>query len=212
MISKRVGKILVTFVCTFALIVFLNGCRKTTEEKEVKEPNVAAPAAEPVEQKPVEQKPVEKQKGPNEPTEKSPAASMTIEPLVGLGPISFGMTAEQVIAQWGQPDKIEADVAMFYLSSRGVSLLLKYRGGVREIQCWSDQYPMQPPDMTIKTFTGKTDKGIGMGATKEQVIAAYGNPNNTVAKGPLETISYDAMKLSFELANGVVVGIRFQAP
>jgi hypothetical protein len=123
------------------------------------------------------------------------------------------MTKEQVIEQLGTPDKTEAGgVALFYPQSHGLSLVLEYRGGVKEIHCWSDQHPMKPPDMGITTYAGKTAEGIAMGSSRAEIIAAYGQADSTTSKGPLDTLTYDKLKASFELVQEKLVRVKLQAP
>ena len=156
---------------------------------------------------------------PETPEDDQPAISAPadgpadIVPLVGVGSVTFGMTKEQVIEEMGEPDKTEAGgVALFYPQSYGLSLVLEYRGGVQEIHCWSDQHPMKPPDMGLKTYPGKTAEGIGMGSSRDDIVAAFGQPDSTTSKGPIETLAYDNLKASFELVEDKLARVRLRAP
>jgi len=88
--------------------------------------------------------------------------------------------------------------------------VLDYRRGVREINCWSKQHPMALPEMV--TFPGKTDKGLAMEASREQIIAIYGQPDKTELKGPFETLRYDTLRTEFMLIENRLVNIKIRAP
>ena len=206
MVSGKSVTSLSAFVCGFALVFGLSGCDKDSGQPP-QEPNAAieTPVTGNANQEPVKEPPTE--------TTATVQGTAQIVPLVGVGPITFGMTKEQVIELWGQPDQMQAGgIAMYYLSGHVISLLLEYKGGVREIQCWSDNYPMQPQDMTVKTCAEKTQKGIGLGASRKEIIAAYGQTTSTASRGPVETLRYGELKTSFDLADNKLVGIRMQAP
>jgi hypothetical protein len=121
------------------------------------------------------------------------------------------MSKEQVMEVLGQPERMEGGgVALYYLTSRGVHLLVDPRRGVRSIECWSAQHPTPFPGMV--TFAGKTDKGIGMGASREETIAAYGEPDRTDSAGPLENLRYSKLGMSFGFAEGRLVNLKVGGP
>ena len=105
-------------------------------------------------------------------TEEELPDEFTIEPLVGIGPVKFGMSKDEVIEHFGQPDRIaEGKVtSLSYVPSRGLSFVVDNELGMNEIGCWSDG--MLPSRIT--TFSGRTKEGIGIGATQEEIVAAYG--------------------------------------
>jgi hypothetical protein len=106
---------------------------------------------------------------------------MQVVPLVGVGPVKFGMSRWQVMEVLGKPERTEGSgVAIYYLTSKGVHILIDPRRGVRSIECWSAEYPKPFPGTV--TFSGKTDKGIGMGASREEIVAAYGEPERVDKK------------------------------
>jgi len=137
--------------------------------------------------------------------------TMVIEPGVGIGPIKFGMTKEDLIKNLGEPDKIEGNgVGLNYVSSKGLSFLVHPVRGVQAIDCWSKEYPF--PFATITTFTGKTKEGIGMGASREQIEAAYERPDQVTTQGPLTTLRYNKLQMHFMLMQGKLVSIKMEAP
>ena len=101
---------------------------------------------------------------------------LIIEPLVGIGPVKFGMSKEEVLKHFGQPDKVFADgTKLNYVSSKGLSFTVDSELGLQEIGCWSEG--MLPSRIT--TFAGRTKEGIGIGASEEEIVAAYGQPDRT---------------------------------
>jgi hypothetical protein len=136
---------------------------------------------------------------------------MLVIPRVGVGPVKFGMKKEQVMNVLGKPERMEGGgVALYYLTSRGVHFLVDPRRGVRSIECWSAKHPTPFPGMV--TFSGKTDKGIGMGASREEVVAAYGEPERTDSAGSLENLRYSQLGMSFGFAEGRLVNIKVGGP
>jgi len=210
MVSGKTLKMLILFACAAALSLGLSACKKESAEQP-EDSNLPAEANVPLS--------VDAGTEPGETTAEPPAIAppapgpADIAPLVGVGSITFGMTKEQVIEQLGEPDKIEGGgIALFYPRSHGLSLVLEYEGGVKEIDCWSDQHPMKPPDMGITTYAGKTAEGIAIGSSRDEIIAAYGQAESTTSKGPLETLTYDKLKASFELLQGKLVRMKLRAP
>lgn len=192
MVTRKSVKILIMFACGIGLVLGLSGCKKNGEPPEDQTPGSEVPTKTAT----VDVSP------PSEQT-------LAIVPLQGLGPVAFGMSENEVIALLGQPDRTEGGIGLFYLKSRGVSLLLHPRRGVSEISCWSKKYPGPgTPEMT--TFTGKTKEGIGMGASREQVVAAYGEPDRTDSKDPLEILYYGKLGTQFWLAQNNLVSIKMR--
>lgn len=193
MATRKNVKILILFACGIALVLASSSCKKDSDQ----------PPEQPPRESPVSTT--------TDLVVAPPVSDQTLQvvPLVGLGSVRFGMTKEQVIENLGQPERSEADIGLYYLTSIGIDLRLAYRGGVREINCWSNQYPMAPEDM--KTFAGKTKTGIAMGAGREQVVAAYGQPDSTTVKGPIETLHYGKLQAQFALMQGKLVHIKITA-
>lgn len=125
--------------------------------------------------------------------------SLTIEPLVGIGPVRFGSTKDEIIAHFGQPDS-SSETGLNYVSSRGLSFTIDAELGMRQIKCWSDSWPTRLP-FRVTAFAGSTKEGIGMGASREQILAAYGQPDRTGtdAKGVFENLHYDKLGIKFSL-------------
>jgi len=225
MTRRRYTRMLIVFACGAALLFVTSGCRKKPTAPPP-EPAPTQPAVtEPAPKGPAPTEPAITEPMPTEPTEASgtpeptvaattpPEAAtdqMLVVPLVGVGPVRFGMSKEQVMEVLGQPERIEGGgVALYYLTTRGVHFLIDPTRGVRSIECSSAEHPMPFPGMV--TFAGKTEKGIGMGASREQIVAAYGEPDTTDSSGPFENLRYRQQGMTFVLAKGRLVSLKLTA-
>jgi len=144
--------------------------------------------------------------------EEEPTEELIIEALVGIGPVQFGTPQNQVIEHFGEPDRIfEGKVTKLnYVASRGLSFAFDAELGLQEISCWSEG--MLPSRIT--TFAGKTKEGIGIGATQEEIVAAYGQPDRTStdAKGVVENLHYDKLSARFSIKEGKLMSMVLEAP
>ena len=92
--------------------------------------------------------------------ENKPSDDLVIEALVGIGPIKFGMSKDEITKYLGRPDKILGQgTELNYVSSRGLSFTVDAKSGMQTIKCWSDNWPTKLP-FSVKTFTGKTKENI----------------------------------------------------
>jgi hypothetical protein len=144
--------------------------------------------------------------------ETEPPDMLILEPLVGIGPVEFGMSKAKVIEHFGQPDKIfeGQPTKLSYVPSRGLNFVVDAELGLQEIGCWSEG--MLPSRVT--TFTGSTKEGIGIGAFQEEITAAYGQPDRTRTNtaGGFQIIHYDTLGSEFSLKEGKVITIVLRAP
>lgn len=146
--------------------------------------------------------------------EEEPREELIIEPLVGIGPVRFGMTNDQIIDHFGQPDRtFEGKVTKLnYVPSRGLNFAVDGELGLQEIGCWS--VGMLPSRIT--TFTGQTKEGIGIGASEEEIIATYGQPDSTSTVsspiGIIQNLHYDKLRARFSLKEGKLMSMVFEAP
>ncbi len=138
-----------------------------------------------------------------------------IEALVGIGPVRFGMSKDQVIEHFGRPDKVMAEgTKLNYVSSKGLGFTVDSELGLQMIQCWSDNWPTELP-FAVTTFTGRTKEGIGIGATQEEIVAAYGQPDRTGTdsnKGVIQNLDYDKLRTRFSLLEGKLRLMILEAP
>ncbi|UCG58448.1 MAG: hypothetical protein JSU70_02865 [Phycisphaerales bacterium] len=135
-----------------------------------------------------------------------------IEFGTGVGPIKFGMLRGQVIQLLGKPDRINGNGSgLSYALSRGITMAVSPYRGVLIIDCWSRKIkPITFDD--VSDFTGATKEGIRMNATREQILAAYGQPDETTLKGPTTTLHYAKLRAQFTLLGGQLVNLRIFAP
>ena len=140
---------------------------------------------------------------------------LIIEALVGIGPVRFGMSKDQIIEHFGQPDKVLAKgTKLNYVSSKGLGFTVDPELGLKMIQCWSDNWPTELP-FAVTTFAGRTKEGIGMGATREQIVAAYGQPDRTGTdskKGVIQNLDYDNLRIKFSLWQDKLISMTLEAP
>jgi hypothetical protein len=127
----------------------------------------------------------------------SSSASIVIEPGVAIGTMHSGKAISQVIAELGQPDQTivstapEINGALDY-TNIGLTVMPGSGGVVHSVG-------VRPP------FAGRTKEGIGMGASRADIIKAYGEP--TAAK-PIppnsEVLRYESLGVRFQLEDGKV--------
>jgi outer membrane protein assembly factor BamE (lipoprotein component of BamABCDE complex) len=209
---KNSIKALMLLICMTALVIAGSGCDKEPQDAQpasppkVDEPAVSSP--DPVEE--TDDVPETTEPDTEEPPVVVSSQDGEIIPMVGVGPIKFGMSKDQVIAALGEPDVIEGGgIALFYPKSRGLSFMLDRTKGVREINCWSKNHPMPFPD-GMTTYPGKTKEGIAMDATREEIIAAYGEPDRIVPRGPTEMLDYNELKAQFTIVDNKLVSLRLR--
>lgn len=156
-------------------------------------------------------------------------AAPTITPLVGLGPARFGMTRDEVVRALGKPDREFEQGRVTFLAyySRGFELWLlpasHPRHGLHHASCFGQHgFSIQ-----VREFRGKTDKGLGLGATRAEIVAAYGPPDHEIASrmkdvrkdapNPEEPtgqtqVYYNKLGLSFTLYNDRTYQIWIDSP
>lgn len=70
----------------------------------------------------------------------------------------------------------------------------------------------KPDSPLIKHCKCKTTKGIGMGSTKQQIIAAYGEPSGILLQNGLTMMLYKKVAMNFALRDDKVVYMGAQMP
>jgi len=220
MLTQSSPRTIMALLCTLALVLAVTGCKKESETEEQpteEKPTVSEPNTTPEVTKEPEEKTVEEPEetpevtSPPAKTETPPVVEetlMKIMPLTGVGPVTFGMSKQQVIQALGQPDESE-HIMMLYLQSKGLSVTFR-SGGVNQINCYSKQYPTAPPQIT--TFRGKTEEGIGMGISKQKIISAYGQPDSIQNPRGMEMLTYSRLHTNFILVDDKLVCVQLRAP
>lgn len=140
--------------------------------------------------------------------------SLICVPLIGLGDVRFGMTRERVTEILGEPDAIDGggNIQNLLYLQRGIAIGLRPGQGVLVISCassaWADD------KWNFRDFAGQTDQGIGIGAASDEIIAAYGEPDDRQprAHGAIRW-RYTQLKITFDLdADGKLTGFSILAP
>lgn len=88
--------------------------------------------------------------------------AVLIEPNAGVDKVQKGMNKEQVEAAMGKPEK--QDGMWWIYSHRGMIVAFGGNGVMFNIKC-------------VSPFAGVTKEGIGIGSTRAELLAAYGNPS-----------------------------------
>jgi len=140
-------------------------------------------------------------------------AEMVITPGVGVGPITLGMSREDVIKHLGKPVKIEGEggYGLNYISSMGLSVTVSPRKGVVSISCWTSRVMYWLYALGMKDFRGATDKGIKMGAGRDEIVRAYGRADSESGGAPLY-MDYRSEGIKFILCSGKLAQIEVVEP
>ena len=131
---------------------------------------------------------------------------LAIHPLVGVGEIRFGMTTAELEKHLGKPYRSSKGVHEYQLL--GMAFGIDANGSINAIMAggWCD-----PSDVLCDVFKGKTDKGIRMRSTREDVQAAYGEPTKQrqIAEGDKDFVlwSYDELRMRLAFRNNKLVHI-----
>ncbi len=156
-------------------------------------------------------------------------ADLVVSPTTGIGGVTLGSSKEAVIAKLGQPDSIretqvpggeitnladntkikQADTIIVEMQypSDGFDLRIGL-GGVTGIHC----YGKQLRGALAQDFVGKTDTGIKLGATKDDVIAKYGQPDVVRLNNRHENLHYFHKGYAFLFVEGKLASITVSAP
>jgi hypothetical protein len=138
---------------------------------------------------------------------------MQVVPLVGVGPVKFGMSRGQVMEVLGKPERTEASGRLvYYLTSRGVHFVIGSRTGVRVIECWSAQYPNaaygdpERLDEEIVATYGEPER------VDEETVRAHGDPERVRSEHILEKLWYGQLRMTFVLTEGHLVKLKVVGP
>jgi outer membrane lipoprotein-sorting protein len=146
-----------------------------------------------------------------EPNPQDPT-TLIVSPETGIGPVKFGMSIDEVVRALGEPNwrkehrfannlnpqpelgakdarKAEFIVIELGYDARGFRLSTSNRSGVDAIECF-DRSAMGP---SVRDFQGTTREGIKLGASRSDVIKAYGEP-----QAKLGTSSFMYAKLGWD--------------
>ncbi len=131
--------------------------------------------------------------------------AMDIVPGVGVGPIKFGMTMDEVKQVLGKPDRTTGK-ALEYLSL-GLAVGPSKQDGTVAVILMGDGNG----SYLVDRFKGATKEGVRMRSTRQEIVAAYGEPEKTASEAPsLETLYYDSGRTEYSLKDGRLVHIALR--
>lgn len=128
---------------------------------------------------------------------------LVIKPGVGIGDVKFGMARDQIVEVLGEPDSTLHGMYLNY-ASLGLQLVLVGREPDKLGLIIAN--PMDFDALARNDFPGRTDQGIRIGSTREEVIAAYGQPDTPDDAG------YSELELQFSFVDGKVSQITAARP
>jgi hypothetical protein len=128
----------------------------------------------------------------NAETDSKPAGQQEKEKVLG---VEAGASDEGIPKEWGEPkmEDITLEGAKYKIGA--FPNQIRTVSGNDEIQLIIVQ----------NGFAGKTAKDVGMGSTKEEIIARYGAPSLTLESSQGVTLVYDEPGISFDFREGKLV-------
>lgn len=123
---------------------------------------------------------------------------VVIAPNAGVDGVQKGMNKEQVEAALGKPEKINSK--WWFYMNRGMVVAFGDNGVLFNIKCFGP-------------FAGVTKEGVGIGSTRAELVAAFGNPSQEKqlqgkgggavipgsAAGAYDNLWFAAPRMSFDL-------------
>lgn len=127
------------------------------------------------------------------------AERIVLKPGQGIGEVKFGMNRAEVIAILGEPESSMTSEYILDYPSWGLQLQLvghQQLGMLGIIKANSKSQHRNP-------FPGQTEEGIKIGSTREEIIAAYGQPEKSIdSEQSASYLSYPWKGLTFRLLEG----------
>ena len=136
---------------------------------------------------------------------------LRITPRVGIGPIRFGMLAAGVKKAVGEPFRVSGKA--YEYQRLGLAVMLDREDRVAAILAgaWCES-----SDVLLDVFKGATREGVKLRSTRQEVVAAYGNPDSTQTVGEkgqeFEVLKYAAFRTQFAFRGGKLVHITLKRP
>jgi len=125
---------------------------------------------------------------------------MVIEPNLAVGAIRAGMTVNEIATKLGQPQRRTANSLEY--TDLGLAVMPGPDGVVKVVMC-GDVMGLNRP--FAAHFSGRTQEGIGLGSTREEVVRAFGQPTESEKlRGSIESLKYASLGITFSLEGGKV--------
>lgn len=206
MVTKKYVRIVILLACGIALVLASSSCKKKEEPGTGKEPNIP-PKPGPIVDIPPDKEPAIDIPSKPGPTER-PAKAFVIEPLVGIDKVRFGMSVEQMKEILGEPYRVRGPLYEYRDSGFAVFAV---NNTVTMIACGDRRLS---DSALIKRCKSRTNKGIGIGSSQEDIIKAYGQPSSTQqlpGEGSAVMLRYDQISSEFLLRSDKVIYMMFRA-
>jgi hypothetical protein len=133
-----------------------------------------------------------------------------IVPGERIGPVVIGRDVDDVVQKLGKPSTIQRtfnDIVVYTYKKKGIELWFD----------WIDKglHPAVEPGIYMRRGNWATEKGIRIGSSFKDVIAAYGEPDYFFTLGDRKSydwvMAYDGIWIYISERNGPVVMIVVQA-
>ncbi len=133
-----------------------------------------------------------------------------IVPNEGVGSLHFGMKESEVIETLGKPinRKPAPKGQLLEYGAHGLHLEISSDEGLRVIHCISQA----SYGFNVRSFAGKTDKGVGVGSSIQQIRAAYGKPVQEYHNQNAGLMSYISPVVTFQFIDDVVCEVTLLKP
>jgi hypothetical protein len=118
-----------------------------------------------------------------------PKRAINIYPNLKVGKVQMGMNRQEVEQAIGKSMKTN-DTTSFYIH-KGMFVSFDTNGVVFNVK-------------VVKAFEGVTKEGIGIGSKREEVIAAYGKPDEVKPFEDGEDLWYASISINFWVQRGKV--------
>ena len=140
------------------------------------------------------------------PTTAPTAADLTVRPGDGVGGVKIGMLMTDVERVLGAPTrKLAPSGTMDYIR---LGMFVIPRRGTNRVRTIVGERPK-----TLPAFTGLTAEALGIGSTRKQIVAVYGEPDHATTKPgtTFENLRYDGRGISWTLNEGQCIQVAVMA-
>lgn len=131
--------------------------------------------------------------------------SLVIIPGQGVGELRFGMSQIEMEKILGKPERTMGNANEYLI--KGMAVLGSKYSAVGAILFGDMNNPESP---LVKACKFKTDKGIGMGSTLDDLHEAYKDPSSVKPMGKGKMVSYKQLGATFTLQNDKVIHMQFR--
>lgn len=122
-----------------------------------------------------------------------------LEPGVGFGDLRVGSTQAEVEALVGPPERRQGDAWEY--PACGFAVVFDREGRAQRI--FGGDGTGGGPELAER-FTVRTEGGVGIGSSRQEVVSAFGEPAEARAEADHEWLSYPGEGIQWLLRDGVV--------